>query len=206
MKAKTETIARALEGLTPEGFTKKSLVERYTEAKIVMYAVRVGAPDPKFGNMLLKQFGGANGELAATMQYSVQGMNREDPARKDLLMDIGTDEPSHLEVIGSLARLHLSVGALLSSAPTKATERHLRELHQPCRPAALLKLARQHRLHAAFAPRLPALQVFLERGPGQAREIGHRDRLNYSASGKTEWVEFEESGDHTGRCLRESEL
>src|SRR4051795_1599304 len=34
MKAATETIARALEGLTPEGFTKKSLVERYTEANL----------------------------------------------------------------------------------------------------------------------------------------------------------------------------
>ena len=34
MKAKTETIARALEGLTPEGFTKKSPVERYTEANL----------------------------------------------------------------------------------------------------------------------------------------------------------------------------
>jgi hypothetical protein len=171
-----------------------------------MYTVRVGAPDPKFGNMLLKQFGGANGELAAAMQYSFQGINCEDPARKDLLMDIGTEEPSHLEVMGSLARLHLSVGALLSSAPTKAAERHLCVLHQPCRPTALIQLARQHRLHAAFAPRLPALQVFLERGSGQAREIGHRDRLNYSTGGKTEWVEFEEAGDHTGRRLREAKL
>ncbi len=34
MKAKTETIALALEGLTPAGFTKKSLVERYTEANL----------------------------------------------------------------------------------------------------------------------------------------------------------------------------
>src|SRR5262249_11536331 len=34
MKAKTETIARALEGLTPAGFAKKSLVERYTEANL----------------------------------------------------------------------------------------------------------------------------------------------------------------------------
>ena len=34
MKAKTETIARALVGLTPQGFTKKSLVERYTEANL----------------------------------------------------------------------------------------------------------------------------------------------------------------------------
>jgi len=34
MKARTETIARALEGLTPGGFTKKGLVERYTEANL----------------------------------------------------------------------------------------------------------------------------------------------------------------------------
>ena len=31
-----------------------------------------------------------NGELAAAMQYSIQGLNCEDAARKDLLMDIGT--------------------------------------------------------------------------------------------------------------------
>ncbi|WP_152053218.1 DUF6599 family protein [Tautonia marina] len=34
MKAVTETIAQALEGLTPEGFSQKSLVERYTEVNL----------------------------------------------------------------------------------------------------------------------------------------------------------------------------
>ena len=57
--------------------------------------------------MLLEQFGGANGELAAAMQYSIQGLNCEDPDRKDLLMDIGTEELSHLEVVGTLTRMHL---------------------------------------------------------------------------------------------------
>jgi Mn-containing catalase len=79
----------------------------YHHVKKLMYTVRVDEPDPRFGNMLLEQFGGANGELAAAMQYSVQGLNCEDPARKDLLMDIGTEELSHLEVVGNLARLHL---------------------------------------------------------------------------------------------------
>ena len=41
------------------------------------------SPIPRFGSMLLEQFGGANGELAAAMQYSVQGINCEDAARKD---------------------------------------------------------------------------------------------------------------------------
>ena len=79
----------------------------YHHVKKLMYTVNVGTPDPRFGNMLLEQFGGANGELAAAMQYSVQGINCDDPGCKDLLMDIGTEELSHLEVIGSLARLHL---------------------------------------------------------------------------------------------------
>ena len=79
----------------------------YHHVKKLMYTVRVDEPDPKFGNMLLEQFGGANGELAAAMQYSIQGLNCEDPARKDLLMDIGTEELSHLEIVGTLARLHL---------------------------------------------------------------------------------------------------
>ena len=79
----------------------------YHHVKKLMYTVRVETPDPRFGNMLLEQFGGANGELAAAMQYSIQGLNCDDLERKDLLMDIGTEELSHLEVVGSLARLHL---------------------------------------------------------------------------------------------------
>lgn len=85
----------------------------YHHVKKLMYTVRIGQADPRFGNMLLEQFGGANGELAAAMQYTIQGLNCEDPALKDLLMDIGTEELSHLEIIGALARLHLK--------PTKAS-------------------------------------------------------------------------------------
>src|SRR3954447_26424518 len=80
----------------------------YHHVKKLMYTVRVDSPDPKFGNMLLEQFGGANGELAAAMQYSIQGLNCEDAERKDLLMDIGTEELSHLEIVGTLARMHLA--------------------------------------------------------------------------------------------------
>ena len=80
----------------------------YHHVKKLMYAVRVDEPDPRFGNMLLEQFGGANGELAAAMQYSVQSLNCEEPARKDLLMDMGTEELSHLEVDGTMARVRLA--------------------------------------------------------------------------------------------------
>src|SRR5215471_2104302 len=79
----------------------------YHHVKKLLYTVRVDTPDPRFGNMLLEQVGGANGELASAMQYFLQGLNCDDAARKDLLMDIGTEELSHLEIVGALARLHL---------------------------------------------------------------------------------------------------
>src|SRR6201992_1810572 len=80
----------------------------YHHVKKLMYTVSVGTPDVRFGNMLLEQFGGANGELAAAMQYTIQGWNCvDDLARRDLLLDIGTEELSHLEVVGALIRMHL---------------------------------------------------------------------------------------------------
>jgi Mn-containing catalase len=80
----------------------------YHHIKKLMYTVNVGTPDVAFGNMLLEQFGGANGELAAAMQYTIQGWNCvDDLARRDLLLDIGTEELSHLEIVGALIRMHL---------------------------------------------------------------------------------------------------
>lgn len=92
----------------------------YHHVKKLMFTVRVGKPDPRFGNMLLEQFGGANGELAAAMQYSIQGLNCADAACKDLLMDIGTEELSHLEVVGTLAREHLRPMKKLGTSEAEA--------------------------------------------------------------------------------------
>src|SRR5271165_453242 len=97
----------AISRTAPEGVVPAGQLRMYHHIKQLMYTVRVDSPDPRFGKMLLEQFGGANGELAAALQYSIQGLNCDDPARKDLLMDIGTEELSHLEIVGSLARMHL---------------------------------------------------------------------------------------------------
>jgi Mn-containing catalase len=81
----------------------------YHHVKKLMYTVNIGESDVRFGNMLLEQFGGANGELAAAMQYTIQGWNCvDDLGRRDLLLDIGTEELSHLEVVGALIRMHLA--------------------------------------------------------------------------------------------------
>ncbi len=74
----------------------------FVHNKRLQYTVRVAAPNPGLANLMLEQFGGPQGELAAAMRYFVQGLSEDDPGRKDLLMDIATEELSHLEIIGSI--------------------------------------------------------------------------------------------------------
>ncbi|MBV9858935.1 MAG: manganese catalase family protein [Alphaproteobacteria bacterium] len=70
--------------------------------KKLMYTVRVSDPNPVLATLLLEQFGGPQGELAAAMRYFTQALTDEDPGRKDMLFDIATEEMSHLEIIGTI--------------------------------------------------------------------------------------------------------
>ncbi|MBV4491208.1 manganese catalase family protein [Pseudomonas oryzicola] len=70
--------------------------------KRLQYTVRVAQPNPGLANLLLEQFGGPQGELAAAMRYFTQAVTEDDPGRKDMLFDIATEELSHLEIIGSI--------------------------------------------------------------------------------------------------------
>lgn len=73
--------------------------------KRLMYTVRVSEPNPALATLMLEQFGGPQGELAAAMRYFTQALAEEDPGRKDMLLDIATEELSHLEVIGSIVSM-----------------------------------------------------------------------------------------------------
>jgi Mn-containing catalase len=91
--------------------------------KRLQYTVRVGETDPALASLLLEQFGGPDGELAAAMRYFTQGLAESDPGRKDMLMDIATEELSHLEVIGSIvAMLNKGVKAQLAEAAMTEAE------------------------------------------------------------------------------------
>lgn len=67
--------------------------------KKLMHTVRVDRPNPAFAKMLLEQFGGPNGELGAAMRYFTQGWNEPDERRRSMLLDIATEELSHLEMV-----------------------------------------------------------------------------------------------------------
>jgi Mn-containing catalase len=91
----------------------------FQHVKDLQFNARVSGPDPRFANLLLEQFGGGNGELKAAMQYFVQafGCRRAYPDKYDLLMDVATEEFSHLEIVGATITLLLDgVGAELKAA------------------------------------------------------------------------------------------
>ena len=67
----------------------------FVHNKRLQYTVRVSQPDPGLANLLLEQFGGPQGELAAACRYFTQALAEEDPGRKDMLLDIATEELSH---------------------------------------------------------------------------------------------------------------
>jgi len=91
--------------------------------KRLMYTVHVAKPDPALASLMLEQFGGPQGELAAAMRYFTQAIGEVDPGRKDLLYDIATEELSHLEIIGSIiAMLNQGPKAVLSEGMVEAEE------------------------------------------------------------------------------------
>jgi Mn-containing catalase len=96
----------------------------FSHNKRLQYTVRVSETNPGLANLLLEQFGGPQGELAAAMRYFTQALAEEDMGRKDMLLDIATEELSHLEVIGSLVAM-LNRGAKGKLAEAVDTEAEL---------------------------------------------------------------------------------
>ena len=74
--------------------------------KETIHSVQVDAPNPRFAQLLLEQFGGATGELTAALQYWVQSFHVENAGIKDMLQDIAIEEFGHLEMVGKLIEGH----------------------------------------------------------------------------------------------------
>jgi Mn-containing catalase len=101
----------------------------FAHNKRLQYTVRVNEANPGLANLMLEQFGGPQGELAAAMRYFTQAVGEDDPGRKDMLFDIATEELSHLEVIGHIVAM-LNKGAKGQLAEAVDTEADLyRKLH-----------------------------------------------------------------------------
>ncbi len=89
----------------------------FLHKKELLHEVRVDKPDPRFGQFLLEQFGGATGELSAALQYWVQSFHVEHAGIKDMLQNIAVEEFGHLEMVGRMIELHTKNAAAAQDSP-----------------------------------------------------------------------------------------
>jgi len=70
--------------------------------KQLQYPVRIKNPNPKMAAAIISQYGGPDGELAASLRYLSQRFSMPHKEVKGLLTDIGVEELGHLEIVGAM--------------------------------------------------------------------------------------------------------
>ncbi|HEY9880015.1 MAG TPA: manganese catalase family protein [Leptolyngbyaceae cyanobacterium] len=81
------------------------------------YFTKPESPDPVYAKQLQELIGGPFGEMTVMMQYLFQGWNCRGPAKyKDMLLDIGTEEIGHVEMLANL------IAHLVDKAPADVQE------------------------------------------------------------------------------------
>jgi Mn-containing catalase len=83
----------------------------------LQFDARPERPDPVFAKMLQEPLGGQWGEISVAMTYLFQGWNcRAAQKYKDMIMDIGTEEIGHVEMLATM------IARLLETSPVEAQE------------------------------------------------------------------------------------
>jgi Mn-containing catalase len=81
------------------------------------YHAKPEKPDPNFAKMLQEPLGGQWGEISVMMTYLFQGWNCRGPQKyKDMIMDIGTEEIGHVEMLATM------IARLLETSPVETQE------------------------------------------------------------------------------------
>jgi Mn-containing catalase len=77
----------------------------FKHEKQLLHPVSVDRPNPQYAVLLQEQLGGGNGELKAAMQYISQSFRIKNQEIKDLFLDIGSGELSHMEMVATTINL-----------------------------------------------------------------------------------------------------
>lgn len=76
--------------------------------KKLQYPVQVEKPNPTFAKMLQQAVGGNEGEVRVMLQYLFQSFNSRGPTKyRDMLMETGTEEISHIQMLCTAIALNL---------------------------------------------------------------------------------------------------
>lgn len=70
--------------------------------KKLQFPVKITQPDARLAKIMIEQYGGADGELGATLRYLSQKFTMVTPEAKATLNDIATEEMAHLEMMGTI--------------------------------------------------------------------------------------------------------
>ena len=80
----------------------------YHDGGKLQYHVRVERPDPLFARALQQAIGGIEGEMRVCLQYLFQAWNARGPKKyRDMLLDTGTEEMAHIEMLSTAVALNL---------------------------------------------------------------------------------------------------
>lgn len=94
------------------------MLSLFFHKKELQYLSKPDRPDPVFARQLQEVLGGQFGEISVAMQYLFQGWNvRGNGKYKDLLMDTGTEELAHIEMLATM------IARLLEGAPVGDLEK-----------------------------------------------------------------------------------
>lgn len=74
----------------------------WTYNKTLQYPIKIKCANPRLAKFIISQYGGPDGELAASLRYLSQRFGMPDQKAKAILNDIGTEELAHLEMVGSI--------------------------------------------------------------------------------------------------------
>ena len=77
----------------------------FEHKKQLLHEVKVEKPNPQYAVLIQEQLGGGNWELKAALQYLSQSFRIKDPEIKDLFLDIGAEELSHMEMVAQTINL-----------------------------------------------------------------------------------------------------
>ena len=95
-------------------------------SKKLQYPIHIKNKDLRMAKFIITQFGGANGELGASLRYLTQRYTMPDDKGKALLTDIGTEELAHVEMISAMIYQLLN-GATLKELKEAGLESHYAE-------------------------------------------------------------------------------
>ncbi|TFB23354.1 manganese catalase family protein [Filobacillus milosensis] len=89
----------------------------FYHVKELQYRAKPDKPDPVYAKKLQEVLGGQYGEISVMMQYLFQGWNcRAEAKYRDMLLDIGTEEIAHVEMLATM------IAQLLDKAPVEEQE------------------------------------------------------------------------------------